>query len=127
MKDITDLQDIQLFVNQFYQKVKEDVLIGPIFLEKIEDWEPHLNKMYAFWNAAIFGVPGFKGNPFAKHAPLGLNPPHFERWITLFNETIDSNFKGEVATDTKNRAQLMASMFMKRLATLNGDTRNVIF
>lgn len=127
MKDITNLQDIQLFVDQFYQKVREDALIGPIFLAKIEDWEPHLNKMYAFWNAAIFGVPGFRGNPFAKHAPLGLHPEHFERWITLFNEIIDSNFEGQIVEDTKNRAQLMADMFMKRLAALNGDTGKVIF
>lgn len=126
-KDIKDLQDIQLFVDQFYQKVREDALIGPIFLAKIEDWEPHLNKLYGFWNAAIFGVPGFRGNPFAKHAPLGLYPEHFERWITLFNEIINLNFEGQVAEDTKNRARLMADMFMKRLAALNGDTGKVIF
>lgn len=127
MKDITDIHDIQLFVDQFYQKVREDELIGPVFLAKIHDWQPHLNKMYAFWNAALFGVPGFKGNPFAKHAPLGLNPEHFGRWIALFNEVIDQNFEGEMAVDTKSRAQLMANMFMKRLATLDGHTQNVIY
>ena len=126
MKDITGLKDIQLFVDQFYQKVREEQFIGLIFLNQIEDWEPHLNKMYAFWNAALFGVIGFKGNPFAKHVPLGLKPQHFERWITLFNQVIDQNFEGEIAIDVKNRAQLMANIFMKKLALLNGDTHHVI-
>lgn len=127
MKDIIDIKDIQLFVDQFYQKVREDQFIGPIFLAQIEDWEPHLNKMYAFWNAALFGIPGFKGNPFAKHAPLGLKPEHFERWITLFNQVINKNFEGVMATDVKSRAQLMANMFMKRLALMNGNSEKVIF
>jgi hemoglobin len=79
-----------------------------------------------FWNAALFGVIGFKGNPFAKHAPLGLKPQHFERWITLFNQVIDQYFEGEMAIDVKIRAQLMANMFMKRLTLLNGDPHHVI-
>lgn len=127
MNDIEGLKDIKVFVDDFYQKVRGDDFIGPIFMSAIEDWTPHLEKMYAFWNAALFGVPGFKGNPFAKHAPLGINPPHFERWLALFNETIDTNFEGAMAEDTKNRAQLMAGMFMKRLAMLGGDNSKVVY
>jgi hemoglobin len=54
MKDIMELKDIQLFVDQFYQKVREDQFIGPIFLNQIEDWESHLNKMYAFLECGTF-------------------------------------------------------------------------
>ena len=127
MKDIEGLNEIKIFVDEFYQKVRADDFIGPIFMETIADWQPHLDKMYAFWNAALFGVPGFKGNPFAKHAPLGINPAHFERWIELFNQTIDHHFKGNMATEAKNRAQLMAEMFIKRLAALGGDHTKVIY
>lgn len=127
MKDIEGLEDIKVFVDDFYQKVREDDFIGPIFMKAIADWTPHLEKMYAFWNAALFGVPGFKGNPFAKHTPLGIIPAHFDRWIVLFNETIDHNFEGVMADDAKNRAQLMAVMFMKRLATLGGDNSKVVY
>lgn len=127
MKDITGLADIKVFVDDFYQKVRTDDYIGPIFMKAIADWTPHLEKMYAFWNAALFGVPGFKGNPFAKHAPLGIVPEHFDRWIVLFNETIDTHFAGEMAEDTKNRAQLMATMFMKRLASMGGDSSRVVY
>jgi hemoglobin len=128
MKDIEDLDDIKIFVDEFYLKVKKDLLIGPIFLEKIpENWQPHLEKMYAFWNAALFGIPGFRGNPFAKHAPLNIEEKHFERWLVLFKETIQQYFNGNKATETIDRANLMASMFLNRLNLLKGDTSKVVF
>lgn len=115
MKDITGLKDIQLFVDEFYNKVRKDDLIGPVFDNVITDWPPHLEKMYAFWNAVLFGESGFKGNPFAKHAPLPIVQDHFGRWLDLFAETIDANFSGPIAAETKQRAGLMATMFMSKL------------
>ncbi|HTK20637.1 MAG TPA: group III truncated hemoglobin, partial [Mucilaginibacter sp.] len=115
MRDITGLEDIQLFVDEFYGKVRGDNLIGPIFETVIADWRPHLDKMYAFWNAVLFGEPGFKGNPFARHAPLPVAPDHFGRWLELFNETIDTHFTGPMAEETKKKAGLMAEMFMSKL------------
>lgn len=124
--DITGLSDIVLFVDTFYSKVQKDELIGPVFNNVISDWKPHLEKMYLFWNAALFGVPGFKGNPFARHAPLPIGARHFERWIILFNETIDSLFEGEMAEDAKKRAKLMAAMFLSRLEDMKGGPDKVI-
>lgn len=125
-KDIEGLDDIILFVNSFYDKVQSDELIGPIFNAVITDWGPHLEKMYAFWNAALFGVPGFRGNPFARHAPLGLERPHFERWLQLFNETIDTYFEGTMATDTKRRADTMAILFLSKIESMKGGSGSVI-
>jgi len=126
MKDINDLNDIRVFVDDFYAKVQVDDLIGPIFMEAISNWQPHLNKMYAFWNAVLFGESGYKGNPFSKHAPLKINPAHFNRWLQLFSETINSHFEGPVAEDTKKRAGLMAEVFMHRLQHLAGGPDKVL-
>jgi hemoglobin len=126
MNDIKDIDSIKQFVNEFYGKVQQDILIGPIFNQTIEYWEPHLEKMYAFWNAALFGVPGFRGNPFAKHAPLNLKPAHFKRWLELFHQTIDRNFEGPVADDTKARAELMAAMFQDKLGRAVGNTKKIV-
>lgn len=126
-KEIEDIEDIKLFVDDFYAKVKNDPLIGPVFLETIPgDWQPHLDKMYAFWNAALFGVAGFRGNPFAKHAPLKIGQEHFNRWLELFYETIDKHFEGFIAEDAKHRAELMANMFLYRLQQMNGDPNKII-
>jgi len=126
-RKIEDIEDIRVFVDEFYTRVRTDELIGPIFMEKISDWRPHLDKMYAFWNAALFGVPGFRGNPFAKHAPLKIDGTHFERWLELFYATIDERFEGHIADDAKKRAALMANMFLTRLQQLNGNSDRVIF
>lgn len=124
--DIKGLDDIILFVNQFYEKIQQDDLIGPIFNNVIEDWSPHLEKMYAFWNAVLFGVPGFTGNPFARHAPLPIKEQHFERWILLFHETIDTLFVGEMAENTKKKAETMAIMFLSKLKAMRGGRGRVI-
>ena len=124
--DIKGLEDITLFVDNFYGKVKQDDLIGPIFKDVIKDWEPHLQKMYAFWNAVLFGIPGFTGNPFARHAPLPIKEQHFERWILLFQETIDALFVGEMAENTKKKAETMAIMFLSKLKAMRGGPTRVI-
>lgn len=127
MKDITGIDDIKLFVDDFYAKVRKDELIGPIFSEVIGDnWQPHLDKMYAFWNSVLFGEAGYKGNPFSKHAPLKIWRDHFERWLLLFGETIDKYFEGPVAEDTKKRAGLMAEVFIHRLLNMKGGPDKVI-
>jgi len=126
MKDITGLDDIKLFVDEFYSKVREDEVIGTVFADVIADWQPHLEKMYAFWNAVLFGTPGFKGNPFAKHAPLPIFREHFGRWMKLFTETIDAHFSGSMAAETKQKAGLMAEMFMSKLDKMRNGPGHVI-
>lgn len=124
--DITGLEDITIFVDEFYNKVKQDELVGPIFAGAITDWAPHLEKMYHFWNAALFSVPGYKGNPFSKHAPLPINGAHFDRWLSLFRQTIDDHFEGEMATEVKKRAELMAALFLSKLQNMRGGSDKVI-
>lgn len=124
--DISDLKDIIFFVDEFYAKVQKDDLIGPIFDNVISDWKPHLEKMYNFWNAALFGVVGFSGNPFSKHVSLPISKPHFDRWRLLFDTTIDDNFEGKIAMDAKNRAELMAYMFLTRMGNMTGGSDKVI-
>jgi len=126
MKDINGIDDIGLFVDEFYARVRADDLIGPVFMEVILEWQPHLDKMYAFWNAVLFGVSGFKGNPFAKHAPLPIEQEHFDRWLELFYRTIDTHFEGPVADDAKKRAGIMAEMFLYRLKNIAGNPNRVV-
>lgn len=114
--DVMGLDDIKIFVNDFYDRIHADNLLSPIFNFRLSThWEPHLEKMYSFWNAALFGVKGYNGSPFMKHATMDLKEEHFERWLSLFNNTIDQHFMGPVANDAKRRAQIMADMFKSKL------------
>lgn len=121
-RDIEGLEDIKLFVNEFYNKVKEDALLAPEFFSRIPgDWQPHLDTMYLFWNAALFGEKGYVGNPFSKHASMNIDEVHFERWLSLFTETIDAYFEGTLAEDAKWRASVMADNFLRRLKDINSN------
>jgi len=124
--DIVNVADIKFFVNDFYGKIQQDDLLAPVFGAVISDWLPHLEKMYAFWNAVLFGVAGFKGNPFARHAPLKIEKAHFERWLFLFRETIEANFEGEKSVEAINRSEIMAELFLSKLQYKNGDASKVI-
>lgn len=111
-KDIADIEDIKLLVNRFYDSVREDELLGPIFNDVIKDrWPEHLEKMYRFWQTVLLEEHTYYGSPFPPHAKLPVEKPHFERWIKLFFATIDNHFDGELAYEAKWRAQKMAEMF----------------
>lgn len=127
MEDIQGIASIRIMVDDFYTQVRKDELLGPVFSRVITgDWQPHLNQMYDFWNAALFGVAGFHGNPFAKHAPLPITEEHFNRWIILFKGTIDRNFEGQVAEEAKKRAELMSVLFQNKLKYAKGQ-KKIIF
>lgn len=126
-KDIENLDDIKVLVNDFYDKAKQDQLLAPVFFSRITgDWQLHLEKMYLFWNVALFGEKGYVGNPFSKHATLEISPAHFERWLLLFTETIDKHFNGNMANDAKWRASVMADNFMRRLASIQQEGRRTL-
>lgn len=113
MQTLETRKEIELLVNRFYDKVKRDDLLEPIFAHV--DWPKHLPIMYNFWASMLLGDRSYSGNPFQKHAPLNLQTNHFDRWLVLFIETVDENFIGEKAEEVKSRAQNIASVFQYRL------------
>lgn len=126
-KDIQSRADIELLINSFYDKVKADVKIGFIFHDIIgADWSHHLPIMYQFWDMVLFTTPGYAGNPTRKHvdidAKIKLTNEHFERWVELWDETIDQLFAGEKAEETKQRAQLMADLISAKVDMSGGGT-----
>lgn len=114
--DIIDLSDIQVLVDTFYGKVRQDDLLKDIFENVIQDrWPEHLEKMYRFWQTVLFDEHTYSGSPFAVHAKLPVAFEHFERWIQLFNETIDAHFSGEKADQMKNQGKRMAAIFHSKI------------
>ena len=115
-KDITTLEDIKTLVDAFYEKVRQDELLAPIFNEQIQDrWPQHLEKMYAFWQTILLDERTYYGSPFPPHAQLPVNHSHFQRWVELFTVTADTLFRGEKAYEAKWRAGKMAEMFESKI------------
>ncbi|HEU5053512.1 MAG TPA: group III truncated hemoglobin [Hanamia sp.] len=114
--DIKSLDDIKFLVDTFYDKVREDKLIGPIFDEKIQNrWPQHLAKMYTFWQTVLLEDHTYFGSPFPPHANLPVQKEHFERWLSLFSETVYELFQGPTANEAMWRANKMAEMFQIKI------------
>ena len=119
--DITTKDDIEQLVNTFYGRVREDDFIGPIFNSVVGDhWDTHLPKMYAFWGMSLFGEGGYRGNAVQKHVEIDksfpLETPHFDRWISMWKETVDSLYEGPVAEDAKKKASLMLQLIQIKVS-----------
>ena len=111
--DITDREDIQLLVDDFYNKVQADELLRPVFSHV--DWRRHLPIMYDFWSSMLFGDQTYRGNPLQKHLPLPIEPKHFQQWLKLFHATVDEHFSGEKAEEVKFRSETIAGVFQVRM------------
>ena len=114
--DISNIDDIQLLVNTFYARVRENDLLGPIFNGILKDrWPEHLEKMYRFWQTILLEVPTYSGSPFPPHAKLPVSQLHFDTWLRLWHGTLDEFFVGEKAEEAKWRGSRMAEMFMYKI------------
>ncbi len=115
-KDIQNLDDIKIMVDNFYGKVREDALLKDVFNNVIQDrWPEHLDKMYRFWQTVLLDDHTYYGSPFVPHANLPVERDHFDRWMKLFYETVDGNFAGEKAERAKWQGERMAEMFLSKI------------
>ena len=119
-KDISSSADVQWMVDRFYDKIKEDKLVGFIFTDVMKvNWQKHLPVMYGFWENALFFTGGYNGNALKKHININkvipLQKKHFTRWLQLFNLTVDEYFEGEKATLAKQRAHSIATIMQIKI------------
>jgi hemoglobin len=117
MKDISNKQDIIILVDSFYHKLSQNTLLKNIFFERLgpDNWQPHLERIYDFWETVLLGATSYVGQSFAPHATMDLYKEHFDEWLRLFNETVDELFVGDIATDAKKRANTMAILFLSKI------------
>ena len=119
-KDIATREDIELLVKRFYEKVKEDSLIGPLFTEIAKiNWEKHLPLMADFWENALFFTGSYQGNPMDLHKHLqkamNLQHEHFHQWNKLFLTTVDELYSGETALLAKQRALKISAILQAEI------------
>lgn len=114
--DIKQREDIIMLVDKFYEKVKSDPLLGPVF--RHVDWPTHLPIMYDFWSSMLLGDQTYRGNPLQRHLHLAIERDHFSQWLALFKETVNENFEGEKAEEVKMRAQSIAGIFQLKMGLI---------
>ena len=114
--DITTFKDIVFLVDQFYKKVQQDSLIGPIFNARLSGrWEMHHRKLYRFWHTVLLRRPDYFGNPVPVHFQMNIDESHFKRWLTIWCEIIDAHYEGIVANRAKFRGKTMGDAFLEKI------------
>ncbi len=99
---------LRTLVHALYGRVRRDRMLAPIFAARIDDWEPHLERMTAFWSSVALMTGRYHGRPAQAHAGLPVDWAHFERWLALFRETAEETCPPEGASHVVERAQRIA-------------------
>jgi hemoglobin len=111
---------IERLVHAFYDKVRADAVLGPVFDARIRDWGPHLQQMCAFWSSVALMTGRYHGTPMVKHAPLPVDAAHFDRWLALFEQTAHEVCPGEAEAHFVERARRIATSLELGIANANG-------
>lgn len=115
-----DAAMIERLVRGFYTRVRKDALLGPVFAAQISDWEPHLQRMFAFWSSVALMSGEYHGSPMEKHLPLPVDAQHFDRWLALFAATARELCPPAAADHFIERAQRIAQSLEMGIAAGQG-------
>jgi hemoglobin len=115
---------IHAVVHGFYGHIRNDALLGPVFGARIanERWPEHLAKMCDFWSATLLRTERYAGRPLRPHLAIEeLDDAHFDRWLTLFRQTVLSECTPAAAEIFLDFAHRIARSFRMAVAFHRGE------
>lgn len=121
MGDIETRTDIDAILRVFYSRVFDDELLRHIFVEVAHmDLAEHLPMIGNFWEKVLLDTVEYSGNAMRLHRTLHdkepLTPAHFQRWLTIWNQTIDARHQGTTADQAKRDAARIALAMQRNFA-----------
>ncbi len=107
--DITE-ESLRRLIDRFYDRVRADALIGPLFNQAITDWPHHLEKLAAFWSSVMLTSGRYKGQPVPAHVRHrdAISPGMFDRWLALWRQTTDEMMNPPAAAALQAKAARIA-------------------
>ena len=102
---------VRKVVMSFYDKVRQDPELGPVFADAIGDgWDSHIERIIQFWLTATRLGRGYDGRNFM---PVHLRNPSVRasllpRWLELFRETTAEHCSVQAASVLVDIAERMA-------------------
>jgi hemoglobin len=115
-----DSATIERLVHTFYRRVRKDDVLGPIFETQIGDhWPQHLETLCCFWRSVLLASREYHGSPPQAHLRIqGIASQHFDRWLALFEKTVDELFKPPArARIIKSARSMRSTLGRKATAT----------
>lgn len=115
-----DTGSIHALVHAFYDRVRADEVLGPVFAARIDDWPWHLDRMVLFWRSVLRGegvyTPHARGGPPLLHRAITeLEHAHFDRWLALFEQTAARVFPKDAADAVVMRAGQIGTVLASHL------------
>jgi hemoglobin len=97
---------IATLVDRFYEKVRVDPDLGPIFNAVVHDWDEHKALLTRFWCSVALRAGTYQGNPMAAHrAQPSIRTGHFVRWLALWQETTGEVLDADAAEEMRDYAR----------------------
>jgi hemoglobin len=110
MENLVTEAQLEQLVHHFYGKVRQDAVLGPVFVGAISDWPHHLGKMVDFWSSVMLTTGRYKGNPMMMHLKhkAQIVPSMFDRWLELWRETAGETLDEQGAAGVVAKAERIA-------------------
>lgn len=110
--------DIPPLIERFYDRVRRDPEIGPLFDHAVADWPEHLSRLADFWSSVMFTSGRYKGNPMAAHLRHvdHVTPAMFRRWLELWRLTTGEMLSPPAAAAMQAKAARIAKTLQLALA-----------
>ncbi|MEE4147161.1 MAG: group III truncated hemoglobin [Halieaceae bacterium] len=120
--DLDSREAIESFVDRFYARVLADERLAPVFLDVAGiDLSVHLPHIKAYWCKLLLGEQGYRRHTMNIHRQLhgkqALQPEDFQRWLALFNTTLDEGFSGEQTERARRIAAAIAGNMQSSLSS----------
>jgi hemoglobin len=104
-------------VDTFYDRVRQDPELGPVFNRAVENWDAHLDRITAFWSSAMLRTGRYDGGLMGAHFKHRgeIAPEMFCRWLALWAETTSELLPEAAADAMRMRAQMIADSLKQAL------------
>jgi hemoglobin len=118
--ELNTRENIELFVDRFYERLLADEQLAPIFVDVAEiDLAVHLPHIKNYWCKLLLGEQDYKRHTMNIHRQLHGKRPlvhaDFQRWLSFFLSTVDDHFSGTNAERAKRVATSIAANMEKSL------------
>jgi hemoglobin len=116
-------------LDRFYERVRADPEIGPVFNNAVHDWPAHLERLSDFWSSVMLTTGRYKGNPVAVHMKHAgqLTPAMFGRWLELWRETTEALLTAPGARAMQAKAAKIAESLQLSLQLSTPEGRRAMF
>ena len=103
-------EDIARLVPAFYERVRQDPVLGPIFNGAINDWPQHLGKLQDFWSSVMLTTGRYKGQPMVAHVrhEKQMTADNFARWLDLWRQVSSDLLSPAAARAFQEKAERIA-------------------